>query len=220
MNQNSTQQLVPGPVRKYSARWCATAFTLVEILIVISIIAILAALVVGLAGGAAEKKNRARVETELHQIETAIEHYKEKLGYYPPDNTNNVGMQLQPLFYELTGTRLDPANNDYITVTGERISTNVLVDAFARGGFANMSAPGADISAKNFFTTIKPGQHKKIPTAKGLVEVLTVPVELVPGQVNTWRYVSTNPTNNPGSFDLWAEIRIRGKNVLIPNWKH
>ena len=31
-------------------------------------------------------KVRARVKTELAQLETAIETYKEKRGYYPPDN--------------------------------------------------------------------------------------------------------------------------------------
>jgi prepilin-type N-terminal cleavage/methylation domain-containing protein len=218
MNKTFTEQLMLAPARRERGGGNATAFTLVEMLIVIAIIALLASLVVGLAGGAAEKKNRARVETELHQIETAIEHYKEKLGYYPPDNTNDASMQ--PLFYELTGTKFDPTNNEYITVAGERVSPNTVVKIFFRGGFANSSAPGAEISAKNFFPTIKAGQHKKMVTAFGPVELLTVPVELVPGQVNTWRYVKTNPTNNTASFDLWAEIRIRGKTVLIPNWKH
>jgi hypothetical protein len=40
------------------------------------------------------------------------------------------------------------------------------------------------------------------------------------GSVNPWRYVSTNPTNNPASFDLWAEVPINNKEVrTIGNWK-
>lgn len=38
--------------------------------------------------------------------------------------------------------------------------------------------------------------------------------------LNPWRYVSTNPTNNPGTFDLWAEIPVgRGEKKIIGNWK-
>jgi len=51
---------------------------------------------------------------------------------------------------------------------------------------------------------IAPNQHP-VPTNPGL---------------NPWRYVSTNPTNNPGRYDLWAELPSgRGGNVLIiGNW--
>lgn len=37
-------------------------------------------------------------------------------------------------------------------------------------------------------------------------------------QVNPWRYNSSNPTNNPGEFDLWAEIVIGDDIVTIGNW--
>lgn len=38
--------------------------------------------------------------------------------------------------------------------------------------------------------------------------------------LNPWRYVSTSPTNNPGAFDLWAEIPISGNRIkIIGNWK-
>lgn len=44
------------------------------------------------------------------------------------------------------------------------------------------------------------------------------PVPILPG-LNPWRYVSTNPTNNPGTFDLWAEIVVRGQIKTFGNWK-
>ena len=38
--------------------------------------------------------------------------------------------------------------------------------------------------------------------------------------LNPWRYVSTNPTNNSGGFDLWAEIPVGRERVkIIGNWK-
>lgn len=45
------------------------------------------------------------------------------------------------------------------------------------------------------------------------------PVSYNPG-LNPWRYVSTNPTNNPNSFDLWAEIVVKGERRIIGNWKN
>ena len=43
------------------------------------------------------------------------------------------------------------------------------------------------------------------------------PVPSNPG-LNPWRYVSTNPTNNPGRFDLWAEIREKNRTNIVGNW--
>lgn len=45
------------------------------------------------------------------------------------------------------------------------------------------------------------------------------PVPTNPG-LNPWRYVSTNPTNNPGRFDLWAELpSAKSTDVqVIGNW--
>ena len=36
--------------------------------------------------------------------------------------------------------------------------------------------------------------------------------------VNPWRYNSSNPTNNPGHFDLWVDIILSGKTNRISNW--
>jgi len=36
---------------------------------------------------------------------------------------------------------------------------------------------------------------------------------------SSWRYVSSSPTNNPGKFDLWIEVRTKQQSVTIGNWK-
>jgi hypothetical protein len=36
--------------------------------------------------------------------------------------------------------------------------------------------------------------------------------------VNPWRYNSSSPTNNPGSYDLWIQLAFGGKTNLICNW--
>jgi prepilin-type N-terminal cleavage/methylation domain-containing protein len=69
--------LLPAPRR---------AFTLVELLVVITIIAILAALVTVAAAAALRKAQATRIKTEIDQISTALETYKDKAGSFPPNS--------------------------------------------------------------------------------------------------------------------------------------
>jgi hypothetical protein len=39
------------------------------------------------------------------------------------------------------------------------------------------------------------------------------------GITNVWHYNSKNPTNNPNSYDFWAEIVVSGRTVTNGNWK-
>ena len=79
------------------------AFTLIELLVVIAIMAVLAALIIPITGAVNRHKLRSRTRAELRSIETAIEDYKTKRGYYPPDNPNSP-LPLNQLYYELSGT--------------------------------------------------------------------------------------------------------------------
>jgi len=66
-------------------------FTLVELLIVITVIAILAALVLNTAGYVQEKGARSRAESEIAAISAALESYKADNGDYPTGtNTANT----------------------------------------------------------------------------------------------------------------------------------
>jgi len=208
-------------------------------LVVMAIIGVLAGLT--LAGfGAIKKKTRlARVQGELARIETAIESYKQELGFYPPDNpppvpppapltaeaAKEIWACATPLYYELSGTVLKGPN--YQTVEGnEVIGTNLILTHFGRAGFANASTDKNQV--KNFLPTLKDAGYKE--AFQGVdVELLVVPVEgpaltngfawkLAPDNVNPWRYVSTKPVNRPGEFDLWADILISGKLYRVSNW--
>ena len=147
-------------------------------------------------------------------LEMGVERYKEKLGFYPPDNP--IDATRPPLFYELTGTR--PTGTDYQTLVGtETISAADVITYFGRPGFAN-SQPG---EAKNFLEQLKGAQY-----TTNNVKFLVVPVEgpnpatgLEEKPRNLWRYNSSNPTNNVGHFDLWAEVTIRGRTEIIGNWR-
>ncbi len=59
------------------------AFTLIELIVVVGIIAILAALVLSTVGYARKKGQRARAETEIAAMSAACENYKADNGVYP-----------------------------------------------------------------------------------------------------------------------------------------
>lgn len=61
------------------------AFTLVELLVVITIIGILAGLITAAAIRARITAKNMAVSMELSQLEMALQSYKEKFGEYPPD---------------------------------------------------------------------------------------------------------------------------------------
>ena len=200
----------------------AHAFTLIELLVVIAIMGLLAGMVVTLAPLATVGPKIKKTQAERDAIITAIESYKAKKGFYPPDNQlnpNNPGTN--QLYYELVGT----TNNGtvFVTLSGkDSIQSSVMQAQFGVASFNNSTkaAKGSDdFDVQNFHKSLKDSQAKVIMLGNAPIRLLVAPVE-GPGkqQTNTWRYVFTNPTNNPGSFDLWADIVVGGKTNRISNW--
>jgi len=101
------------------------AFTLIELLVVIAIMAILAALIIPITGAVTRTKLRSRTRAELRSIESAIENYRAKKGYYPPDNPGN-GNFLNQLYYELSGTVY--SNGVYVTLDGGSVLDTAAVN--------------------------------------------------------------------------------------------
>lgn len=214
------------------------AFTLIELLIVIAIMAILAAMIIPITGAVTAAKLRNRTKAELKQVESAIIDYKTKKGYYPPDNPNSP-LFLNQLYYELLGTVL--SNGTYTTLDGSaslaqsqlQPSGSVFGLSSKVSGFMNTTKGAGDegMIAKNFIPNLKPTQ---VATMVSGVKILVGSVgwqpnpwqPMPPGSpygpqkdgVNPFVYVSTNPTNNPNSFDLWIDIQVRGKTNRICNW--
>jgi prepilin-type N-terminal cleavage/methylation domain-containing protein len=202
------------------------AFTLIEVLVVIAIISVLAAMIIPISGAVNRNKIKTKARAELEQIATAIELYKAKLGHYPPDNPLNPATN--QLYFELLGTTI--SNNVYTTLDGSaQINTNSIQRYFANvGGFINFSQNTAGDEgrvASPFLAGLKPGQVAVIgPNSGGsssrgdLVKVLVSSIPPPLGQLYPVRYVSSSPTNNPNSYDLWVDILISGKTNRFNNW--
>src|SRR5947209_20465512 len=81
-----------GMTKKVRERTRATlrAFTIIELLVVISIIIILAGLILSTVGYVQKKGARSRAEAEIAAITAALENYKADNGIYPRDTTNST----------------------------------------------------------------------------------------------------------------------------------
>jgi len=193
------------------------AFTLIEMLVVIAIIGILAALVVGVLGRSSEAKVRSRVQAELNQLVGAIESYHKKHGFYPPGNErrlpgNVINTGTNQLFYELTGAQYDNGTLSFTDIMGDSITSGTIDTLLGTKGFVNSGANKA-----NFLPNLKPSGHTLIPNSS--VRVLQVPYKGPGGDFNTWHYNSSKPVHNPDSYDLWAVVDVGGKTFTIGNWK-
>jgi prepilin-type N-terminal cleavage/methylation domain-containing protein len=224
-----------------SGRSNRKAFTLVEMLVVIAVIGILAAMIIPAAGSANAKMALRRAEADRSQLETAIDNYKSKRGVYPPDNAYGTNAAMTPLFFELAGTvytNTPPAS--FFRMHGTEASSQANIQtACGIGGFFN-SAYVADrnnnvqlqqADVRDFLEKLDSTKYLAITNKVGVRAVSNVvfglPSEgplMLAGtttgvRINPWRYVSNNPTNNPGSYDLWIDIIIQGKTNRVSNWK-
>lgn len=204
-------------------------FTLVELLVVIGIIAVLAAMIFPASQAIKKSSYRRKAKAEIESIATAIESYKAKYNHYPPDRPGNP--LVHQLFYELLGT----TNNtiSYVTLDGRETLDIADISKVFPGlsGFINSTRPtGADdfSAGQRFLADLKPEQFGHA-TANGVrFAILTTsivwPKDRTPlvdpsnPELNPIRYNSSSPTNNPKSYDLWVDIVVGGRTNRISNW--
>jgi prepilin-type N-terminal cleavage/methylation domain-containing protein len=214
------------------------AFTLIELLVVIAIMATLAALLLPVVGAVKKHQYLYNAQAEMAKLETAIDRYKAAYGFYPPDNhlTQTNQALINQLYYELVGTTntAAPGNDpNYHPLDGRGLDLSggmpagFVYQAFGVGGFMNCSKSGGGedaTAAKNFLPDLRPNQTANISNSVAVTVLITAVggpdntyKPLGASGLNPWRYVCPG-TNNPGSYDLWVQLAISGKNNLICNW--
>jgi len=190
------------------------AFTLIELLVVIAIIALLGALVAGLATRSSEKKVKSLATVLLKQVELAIGSYQDKLGVLPPDNPGNPARP--PLFYSLKGVLRDDMGN-YETHENQPLrSGSELLAEFGPKvqGFINSGLSRADFT--DFASNLKESHVDK--DSNGF-RFIVMPYKGPEGEFNPVRYdASSANRHNRNGYDLWVEVVIGNKTNIIGNW--
>ena len=211
-------------------------FSLIELLVVIAIIGLLATLIFPIAAAAHKAQIRNRAKVEMEAIQTAIEEYKSKMGYYPPDNAPNWAAN--QLYFELLGTTNIPVGGATVYHTldnSAQINASDLSAAIGPNvtGFMNVSKGGEDgTPARNFAKNIKASQFLSVTNNGGTPVSMALGVQssVAPGptmlqsptaanaKIDPWCYNSSSPRYNPKSFDLWVDVIIANQTNRICNW--
>lgn len=213
-------------MKTMSVAW-RRGFTLIELLVVISIMAILAALTLLVLNSVKGPQYTKVAEAELAQIACALDEYKAQYGVFPPSNPKNP--MLNPLYYELLGVTNSSGN--YVTLDqAASVPVSGYASAFNVAGAINCAkaANAENGQAGHFLTGLPPNRIGSVLTGAVAVSNLVTSVG-GPDQNymtalqnqgfggNPFHYLYPG-TNNPGSYDLWIDLSIKGKTNRISNW--
>ena len=116
------------------------SFTLVEILVVVSIIGLLAGLSIPAVGGALRSARKAKATAMMHQIRTALASFQAEYGYFPTNGfTSGIGNTGPTLALILTA---DTNSASSVAANPRRIPFLEVPADFTFGGSANLSNRG------------------------------------------------------------------------------
>jgi prepilin-type N-terminal cleavage/methylation domain-containing protein len=195
----------------------AGAFTLIEMLVVIAVIGILAAMIFPVTKAVARNRVKSRIKAEMEQVVTAIEIYKSKRGQYPPDNhfqnTGRPNPYVNQLYYELVGTTNWTANNDvyYRTSDGRsQVDTGAINSGLHPGysegvsGFANTASGGSAEEGSTVVNCLKGTlRADQVAETPGGFKFLVGSAPLPPGlPLGQWPGLAHYATPYPGSAQI------------------
>ena len=193
---------------KPSGKISKRAFTLVELLTVMAIIGILAAITMGIYGGVKRKGVEFRLKAELAAIELALEAYKAQ-----PEN-NNLYPYSDPWGYEYPPTSWKPLELGNPKPLGNRL-------------YYYLVTKPVDDDKKPYLPNVKESQHD------GDSLLALVPDVRGGAPFVKWYYNNSDPrfagTEFKSGYELWVENGDLGKDKkkasddtvrIISNWNN
>src|SRR5207247_4633219 len=179
------------------------AFTLIELIVVITVIIILTGLVLSTVGYAQKKGARARAETEIAAMSAACESYKADNGVYPRDTTNNTTDNLAALTSQ---SPPDPLPTSYDPSNAAYSSSSFYLYGQLSG---NINGDRSTYSQKSYFQ-FKPNMLSPAGVT-GIVTAIRDPFGNSYGYSTAQASYIDNPAVNPNygfnpTFDLWSTV--------------
>jgi type II secretory pathway pseudopilin PulG len=181
--------------QRFNASTLESAFTVLELVVILGIILVLAGLILSTAGYVQKKAGRSRAETEIAAISAACESYRADNGIYPKANSTD---------------QLDPTSTD---LTSYFPAGNVLYQQLS-GDVDNDPATGSDDQKNYIAPMLKPnslgigqsGPYLKDPWGN-------------PYGYSTMKASDPNAAHgyNP-TFDLWSTTRSTDSTQWVKNW--
>ena len=172
---------------KPSGKISERAFTLVELMVVMAIIAILATFSMGIYGSAKRKGVESRLKTELAAIELALENYKAKNSQYPYSESWGNYMYPPANWRPLEANATQPLGN--------QLYRNLVTEAGKKPHLPNVRE-----SQYEGDSLLAP-----VPDVRGGAPFVK------------WYYNSNDPRFNTSSYDLWVEYGDRGEDKSDPS---
>ena len=179
------------------------AVTIIEMLVVIMVIFILAALVLAASSYVQNKGARARAETEIAAFSAALESYKADNGIYPRDNTTNG--------------YTDTLNAKSDTDASQPVYKNASLYLYEQLAGVTSGSRTIAPSNKTYFT-FKPAMLLPAPPSTADITAIRDPFG------NSYGYSTANQaTSSKGynpTYDLWstANDTIGNTQKWIKNW--
>jgi len=179
------------------------AFTVIELLIVMSVIIVLAGLVLGTSGYVQKKGQRSRAEAEIAALSAALESYKADNGIYPREASSDA---LDP--------RLSGDPNAYQAAS-----------LFLFKELSGLDENGAPVAGAKSYFAFKPQMLSGLRSTGGNVSTIT---GIRDPFGNHYGYSTANQVDsakgyNP-TFDLWSTGGTEGRasppsqSQWIKNW--
>jgi type II secretory pathway pseudopilin PulG len=216
---------------RHGARRYNTPFTLIELIVVVTIIIILAGLVLSTVGYVRKKGARARAETEIAAMSAACESYKADNGTYPRPLATTPNTTTDALDARTMG---DPVTANaplykaaslvlYRALSGDR-NLDRVVSAADEAFDIDGSTLGTPLTQPpQTYCSFKPNQLSPTDQTQTPVEFIRDPSGNSYGYSTANQYDPNTPKGYNPTFDLWSIAGLTATpggipDTITPQW--